>query len=341
MANPFYGVTGAPVAQSRGTSASIRSEFSLIQSGFDAANSRFATVDATAVANYSALNAAKGSITGQSWTGAHSFAGGITVPTLAYGAAGGTAASVDYVNAAAFAAANLPAQTGNAGKLLATGGATPTWTALLSMGVIRFADSADPTKLAALSLSSLPTATTRTMYMPNRDVVLGGFSNLVVIASTATWTPPAGVTRAEITVQDGGSSGATASNGPSGGGSGGKSSVSVIAVDPAVAYTCAIGAGAAAGTAGTGVASVAGNASSFFGSGITTLTSTTGQINVPGGAALLMPYGGGTSIGSGGASLFCLPTVGAAPTGYGGGGPGVDTGLAGFNGKSGVIIIRY
>ena len=337
MANPFYGVTGAPVAQSRGASASIRSEFSLIQSGFDASNSRFATVDATAVANYSTLNAAKGSITGQSWTGVHSFAGGITVPTLAYGAAGGTAASVDYVNAAAFAAANLPAQTGNAGKLLATSGATPTWTALLSAGVIRFADSADPTKLAAFSLSSLPTATTRTMYMPNRDVVLGGFSNLVVIASTATWTPPAGVTRAEITVQDGGASSGTHTSNPQIGGSGGKSSISVIAVDPAVTYTATVGSGGTGAAAATATPSAPGGASSFSGAGIAAISSTSGQINVPGG-----PPTSPSIEGFGGASMLCPATqFGQSATGYGGGGGGAGGAAAGTSGKSGVIIIRY
>ena len=64
---------------------------------------------------------------GDTYTGAHNFAGAaVTVATLAPGATGQGAASVDFVNSAAFAAA-LPGQTGNAGKVISTNGTNASW----------------------------------------------------------------------------------------------------------------------------------------------------------------------------------------------------------------------
>lgn len=70
---------------------------------------------------------AKGAIAGQTWTGTHNYTGAnISVPTLAPGSTGNSAASVDYVNSAAFAAA-LPSQAGNAGGYISTDGVTASW----------------------------------------------------------------------------------------------------------------------------------------------------------------------------------------------------------------------
>lgn len=64
---------------------------------------------------------------GDTYTGAHNFAGAaVTVATLALGATGQGAASVDFVNAAAFAAA-LPGQAGSAGKFITTNGTNAAW----------------------------------------------------------------------------------------------------------------------------------------------------------------------------------------------------------------------
>lgn len=71
--------------------------------------------------------AAKASLNGATYTGAHNYTGAtVTVQTLAPGASGNSAASVDYVNALAFAAA-LPAQTAQSGKFLTTNGVTASW----------------------------------------------------------------------------------------------------------------------------------------------------------------------------------------------------------------------
>ena len=67
---------------------------------------------------------------GDTYTGAHNYTGAtITVPTLAPGASGNGAASVDYANALAFASA-LPAQAGNAGKFVKTDGTTANWSSI-------------------------------------------------------------------------------------------------------------------------------------------------------------------------------------------------------------------
>lgn len=70
---------------------------------------------------------AKGAISGQAWTGAHSFTGGsITVPTQSAGDSSTNAASTAFVAAASFAAA-LPGQTGNSGKYVKTDGTAASW----------------------------------------------------------------------------------------------------------------------------------------------------------------------------------------------------------------------
>jgi hypothetical protein len=121
MANPYYGVTGIPAAATRGISASPRNEFLLIQTGFDSVYNAIGTTLPASIAT-------KGAITGQTWTGTHDYTGGsIKVPTLTYGTTGSFAVSMDTLNAAVFAAANLPAQTGNSGKSLTTNGTTPSW----------------------------------------------------------------------------------------------------------------------------------------------------------------------------------------------------------------------
>jgi hypothetical protein len=70
---------------------------------------------------------AKGAISGQAWTGAHSFTGGsITVPTQSAGDSSTNAASTAFVAAAAFSAA-LPGQAGAQYKFITTNGSAASW----------------------------------------------------------------------------------------------------------------------------------------------------------------------------------------------------------------------
>ena len=84
----------------------------------------------TATGDVQAQINSKAAKAGNTYTGVHNYTGAtITVPTLAAGSSGNSAASVDYANALAFASA-LPAQAGNAGKFVKTNGATATWASI-------------------------------------------------------------------------------------------------------------------------------------------------------------------------------------------------------------------
>lgn len=107
MTNPYYTQTGAPVAQSRGASMSIRSEFGLVQTGFD---------------NVLAALASKGAIAGQTWAGTHDYSGAtLKVQTKPPADNSTNVASTAYVDAATavlaaaqalLASLNSPALTG-------------------------------------------------------------------------------------------------------------------------------------------------------------------------------------------------------------------------------------
>lgn len=235
----------------------------------------------------------------------------------------------------------LPAQANNAGKFLTTNGGAASWSANLGAGVIRFADGTDATKLLAFDLSGLTTGATRKIIAPDRDVRLGGFCNLVVIRSLQNWTPPAGVTLAEITVIDGGQgSGASNSIAYYVPGAGGKVSISVRTVNPSVTYTASPGSGGAGATvpgSGNAIGNLGGS-SSFSGAGLTTLTSTNGDINISAQAALdlrsTFSAGGGTLYGSGAPANTAGVDIGA-------GAGAVLANANGLNGAAGAIIIRF
>lgn len=156
-----------------------------------------------------------------------------------------------------------------------------------------------------------------------RPVAQVGFSNIVVIRTTQNWTPPPGIVRAEITVINGG-----AQSFPGGGGAGygGSASISVRDVSSAVAYTATVGAG---GTGGTNTGGTRGGLSSFSGAGLTTLTSSNGDIRVGGSSNGASLYSGSTTISDEYGQI-----------GQGGPNTGSQTGT-GSAGYSGGVIIRY
>jgi hypothetical protein len=265
---------------------------------------------------------------------------GSNLTTPATGDSSTKIATTAFVAAAAFSS-SLPAISGSTTDYFVTNnGTVGSWGYKLKTGVIRWADSTDVTKLVAMNLTALTTGTTRTVVAPDRDCKLGGLSHMVVLTTTQTWQPPAGVTRARRTISDGGYSGGTGTGSPGNGGQGGNASISWITVDPAVTYTATIGAGGVAAGAGTNSSPAAGGASSLSGSGLTTQTSANGDVLVPGGRAPSSGNSGGLNSYFGGASLLACNSNGAG-TGYGGGGAGAAAGAAGNNGAAGVIIIEY
>lgn len=98
MSNPFYNKTGNPQSQSRGLSSQMRNEFALVEQGFDAV----APINSPA------------------------FTGTPTAPTPTAGTSNTAIATTAFVMAAALDA-NIPGQTGNAGKFLGTDGTNASW----------------------------------------------------------------------------------------------------------------------------------------------------------------------------------------------------------------------
>lgn len=169
-----------------------------------------------------------------------------------------------------------------------------------------------------------------------------GYQNMLVLRTTQTWTPPAGITKARITVINGGDSGSTSNNGTGNynqGGKGGDWSISVRAVSTSTTYTATVGSGGAAATPAS-PAGKPGGASSFSGTGITTLTSSNGDITALGSSPPIRLTS--TSIGGGGGSLYAPNTdtqVSGVAIGQGGAG-GVD-GSNSYAGAAGAVIIEY
>lgn len=138
MSNSYYNYTdGVPAAITRGVSSLMRGEFTLIGQGFDAVGS---------------VILGKGSASGQVWTGQHDFSGAawIKVPTLAQGASGSYAASVDYVNAQAFAAA-LP---GQARGFLVSDGTTASFSQSFTGYAVNESKGADIASAATINLTT-------------------------------------------------------------------------------------------------------------------------------------------------------------------------------------------
>ena len=165
---------------------------------------------------------------------------------------------------------------------------------------------------------------------------------MLVLRSTQAWVAPAGALKAKITLVDGGTSSQTTNNGNGTAktlaGRGGNTSTSVRTITPGVSYTATVGAGGAGPAAYTN-AQNAGGLSSFSGPNFTTLTTSNGDIQVPG--SDITAGSSGTS--SGGTSFFGnnVNNSGAAGTQIGQGGGSTIDGNAGYSGAAGAVIIEY
>ena len=172
-----------------------------------------------------------------------------------------------------------------------------------------------------------------------QTIATGGFSNMVVITSTQTWTVPAGITKAKVTVVGGG-------GGTQAGGSGGTSSFGSFC-----SATGGSGVFYPSGTFGAGGSGIGGDLNVGGGGGAYATGTVSGGSSILGGGGATgssgRSYGGGAgglavgcacaisyfgSAGGGGASkkictltpgqgIIC--TVGAGGTGYVAGAPGV------------------
>lgn len=278
----------------------------------------------------------------------------------------GTAAFTGVLNEmksasiAAAATIDLDAVTGN--YLHITGSAGPITTINLPQGAERTCTvDASPTLANSANLI-LPTAANIICAAGDTFVVRGegggvarivdytrasgkalrasGFSNMVVLASTQTWTPPSpDIVVAEITVIDGGYGGGTTTNSTLNPSPGTNAGISVVPVAFGVTYTATVGAGGPGNAAGTALAGQAGGASSFSGAGLTTVTTVNAQLKRPGGPGFAAAVAG---LGCSGDSLLSPITIyGTTPTGIGASAaPGAQN-AASQAGRPGGIIIRF
>jgi len=113
----------------------------------------------------------------------------VNVATQAPGNNTTLVASTAFVAAAAFSA-SVPAQTGNAGKLVNTDGTNASWDSKINSSVVRLADGTDVTKLVAFDVSGITTGTTRTITQPD--------ASYTPVGTTLTQT----ITNKTITIAD-------------------------------------------------------------------------------------------------------------------------------------------
>lgn len=78
----------------------------------------------------------------------------------------------NYIDQLAFGSA-LPAQGGNADRMITTNGTVASWTDLIKVGTMKLADSTDTTKRAQFVASGITAGQTRTLTLLDRNVFLG------------------------------------------------------------------------------------------------------------------------------------------------------------------------
>jgi hypothetical protein len=108
----YYTVSGNPSTLSRASSSTLRTEFSMIATGFQSVSTDML---------------ARGLKAGDTWTGAHDFTGAtLTAATQTVGDASTKVATTAFVAATSFSSV-LPGQTSNSGKALTTDGSAASW----------------------------------------------------------------------------------------------------------------------------------------------------------------------------------------------------------------------
>jgi len=203
-------------------------------------------------------------------------------------------------------------------------------------------------------------------WFVSRQSMIPGFQTYVT-AGTYTFTVPAGVTYAKVTVTGGGAGGgycntATDTAGISGGGGGaGGTAIGYYAVTPGAAIPVTVGYGGTGGLWATATLATIGGTSSF-GSYATATGGATdgelsgggpgvgsgGQINLFGGwggdgaaATYVLPGYGGVSYWGGGSRAGEGGGTGTGAPGTGGGGAYVAADFNGANGQPGIVVIEW
>ena len=194
---------------------------------------------------------------------------------------------------------------------------------------------------------------------PSFVTFAGGFSNIAVFTSSATWTIPAGVTKCKVTVIGGGGNGGTGGGpscgsfySPGGGGGGGGTAIKFLSgLTPGNTINCTVGGVSGNSTITSGTQTISTVTGGGGGNGAALApggggSASGGDINFSGSAGQNSVFGNGATYsraGSGGSSSLGGGGVAGSGVGgqYGGGGGGGALNNAGGAGSSGVIIIEF
>lgn len=111
--------------------------------------------------------ATKGAIAGQVWTGTHDYTGGVLRAAAPVGA--NDVVTKAFAESLSFNSA-LPSQTGNAGKIVATDGTTPSWVErTLDSAFALVKDALDATKRLRFDISGFTSGFTRTLTVQDKN----------------------------------------------------------------------------------------------------------------------------------------------------------------------------
>jgi hypothetical protein len=216
------------------------------------------------------------------------------------------------------------------------------------------------TAVTQASISPVPGAPILQAKLPD---LRPGFSNLLAITASGSFTVPTGVTRVKVTVTGGGGAGGTHASQAGGGGGAGGQAVSVIAgLTPGSVIPVTVGSAGAApagaangGNGGTSsfgsFVSATGGLGGVGGSGSGTCAGSSGGVGVGGGVNEAGGFGtdavdasgkGGDGGGPGNGRGSSGPVAAVAAAGYGGGGGGGGgSGGTGASGGPGIVIVEW
>ena len=255
---------------------------------------------------------------------------------------------------------------GTVGQVLTSAGSgSPTWNnpTLLGgvQGSILYQSAANTTSVLDPGTSGQVLASGGTGANPSWiSLPISLTGNIAVFTSSGTWTCPANIVKAKITVIGGGGSAGNGVSQSGGGGGGGGTAIKSLTVTPGTVYTATVGAGGAGIASGAGNTSGnAGGTSSFSGSGITTVSATggagggsvavggvgglgsNGDLNLRGssGKASFVNYNTPQSLGGGTFMSGDVPDGTAGSYGAGSGGRYDNIGSSA--GSDGVVIVEY